>query len=505
MLRGWVGDEPEVPEAAFIEVFDSQEEAPRAGEDRMSQEGGTVGFLLRRFPTVSMALGGERPADTFWLAAWWLGGPQAGRSSHPAPPTWIPRPLLEQGDRLADACRAALQDPGSVEDLRQLDARVGPRTLLGEQIGAALDLAHRGGLEVAEALFGERLLRHPLRLAASELVLRLAGDWQLAERLPEDGLDVLGAGHVLLQRAELSNLDDLVGAARRLAKLERALEPVGCKVLVEEVYPEYCAPVPDLISRAQLGAARGGLVAAEPIAAFEASANRLLRSADSAFREAAAAGFPGCLRIWEVGEATVAPLLRGHLRVAVLLVDAMRVDLWLRLRQSLQEMFPARRMMERWAVVPEPTRTAEAVAALYLGHPVPAGGAPEQAPPPFSHLGYESRAMTGADRDVGFEDLLEFWSTGPPLAVAVAGGVDERLHRSPVELSGLLDEAVAGLSRRLFASLRALPADVPLVILADHGFRENREWGRGREGRYAHGGLSLEESVVPVVVLETPD
>ena len=150
-----------------------------------------------------------------------------------------------------------------------------------------------------------------------------------------------------------------------------------------------------------------------------------------------------------MGEVAVAPLLLVHRRVAVLLVDAMRVDLWLRLRQSLQEMLPGRRMTERWAVVPEPTRTAEAVAALYLGHPVPAGGAPEQPPPPFSHLGYESRAMTAADRDVGFEELLQFWSQGPPLAVAVAGSVDEPLHRSPVELAGLLEEAAAGLSRRL--------------------------------------------------------
>jgi len=36
------------------------------------------------------------------------------------------------------------------------------------------------------------------------------------------------------------------------------------------------------------------------------------------------------------------------------------------------------------------------------------------------------------------------------------------------------------------------------VVLADHGFRENPGWGRGREGRYKHGGASLEESVVPV-------
>jgi hypothetical protein len=79
------------------------------------------------------------------------------------------------------------------------------------------------------------------------------------------------------------------------------------------------------------------------------------------------------LRIWEVGEVALAPLLRVHRRVAVLLVDAMRVDLWLRLRPSLQEMLPGRRMTERWAVVPEPTRTAEAVAALYLGHPADHG------------------------------------------------------------------------------------------------------------------------------------
>jgi hypothetical protein len=53
-------------------------------------------------------------------------------------------------------------------------------------------------------------------------------------------------------------------------------------------------------------------------------------------------------------------------------------------------------------------------------------------------------------------------------------------------------------------ALDALPDGVPLVVLADHGFRENRLWGRGSEARYAHGGLSLEESVVPVAVLARP-
>ena len=62
----------------------------------------------------------------------------------------------------------------------------------------------------------------------------------------------------------------------------------------------------------------------------------------------------------------------------------------------------------------------------------------------------------------------------------------------------LVDETVAGLERRIVPTLHALPDRVPLVVLADRGFRENRSWGRGPGSRYGHGGLSLEESVVPV-------
>jgi hypothetical protein len=46
----------------------------------------------------------------------------------------------------------------------------------------------------------------------------------------------------------------------------------------------------------------------------------------------------------------------------------------------------------------------------------------------------------------------------------------------------------------------ALPSSVPVVLMADHGFRENPSWGRGPDGRYVHGGTSLQECVVPVVV-----
>lgn len=65
-----------------------------------------------------------------------------------------------------------------------------------------------------------------------------------------------------------------------------------------------------------------------------------------------------------------------------------------------------------------------------------------------------------------------------------------------------MTEAATALERHVLPHLDALPTTVPLVVLADHGFRENRSWRRGSPDRYAHGGLSLVESVAPVAVLE---
>ena len=95
--------------------------------------------------------------------------------------------------------------------------------------------------------------------------------------------------------------------------------------------------------------------------------------AEAAFRDHLRAGFAGSLRIWEVGRIVLQPLLASHGRVAVLIVDAMRADLWNRLRDNVASALAGRTLRQKWAVVPEPTRTTEAVAALYLGRPVPPG------------------------------------------------------------------------------------------------------------------------------------
>jgi hypothetical protein len=370
-------------------------------------------------------------------------------------------------------------------------------------MAAALRLADATGPQVAAILASERLFRHPIRLSADELARRLRADWQLALRVGELAPGRLAEAHSLVSEGELAPLGHLLAAAAHLAELERRLAGSSCRELVEEVYPAHFAPVSELLSRAELASVGGALVSVEAIDAVSAAARRLLGMAEAAFRDHQRAGFAGSLRIWEVGRIVLQPLLATHGRVAVLMVDAMRADLWNRLRDDVASALAGRTLRQTWAVVPEPTRTTEAVAALYLGRPVPPGAGPASPADlglPFAHLGYESAALVGVDRPYAAEALRELWATGPKISVAVATSVDEMLHRSSVELAGLLDEAVAGLKRRVLPTLAALPAAVPLVVLADHGFRESASWGRGSRARWTHGGLSLEECVVPVAV-----
>lgn len=51
----------------------------------------------------------------------------------------------------------------------------------------------------------------------------------------------------------------------------------------------------------------------------------------------------------------------------------------------------------------------------------------------------------------------------------------------------------------LAPELRRVPRGTRVILVGDHGFRENRTWPRAKE-RYAHGGPSLAERAVPFVV-----
>ena len=505
LLAAWVDPDGSMPGGGFVEVVDSKPGGARVAADGHARSapaaGATADFLSRRFPRLATLLPQERAGECFWLAAWW-----AAQAAGSGAPGWIPAALVGESELLAVAAEAAVSDLAARAELAELDGRVGPESLLGDQLAAALGLGDRSATEVAEVLARERLLRHPLRLAGDELARRVAADWNLVDRLPDVDPAALAARHALAAASEVAPLRHLWQAAGHLARLERHLPAASCRDLVEDLYPSCVAPVPLLLSRAELASVGRSVLSADALEAVRTTAGRALGAADAALRSQATAAFSGCLPIWDIGRAVLAPLLQVHERVGVLLVDAMRADVWHRVRPSFAEALPGRPVREAWSVVPDPTRTREAVAALYLGRPVAAGSGPDspaEPGPPFPHLGVEAATLLGADRDGSAAELRDLWAGGrgcPRLSMAIATGVDEALHRSSSDLATLVDEVATRLERRVVPTLHALPSTVPLVVLADHGFRENPSWGRGPGGRYAHGGLSLEESVIPVAV-----
>ncbi len=537
LLAAWVDPDASMPPTGFVEVVDSSEpraagspgvaaalvggpaqtpamaRSPVAVKGRPEAPSGspTVALLRARFPELAAALPTQQAADAFWLAAWWAG--------HPGAPTWVPRRLAEE-PRLAQAAEAARADLGALGELADLDVRCGPDTVLGGQVEVALGLSSATLPQVYSVLTSERLLRFPLALAAEQIVRRLPADWQAVSRIesqqpPQSGVARISSNHFLVGPDEVVALGYLLEASGHLAETERRLAGATCAELVGDLYPGHIAPVAELVSRASLATAGRSALGPGAVEVFRSGAHKLLAAADAAFSGYAAAGFPGCLLVSDIGRALIDPLLASHGRVAVVLVDAMRADAGGLVAAGLARALPSRKLDWHWAVVPAPTRTAEAVAALALGRPVPAGsvaapylsaedddtgGKGRGGTAPFGHLGYEVALLKGADRDYRAEQLRELWASGSPVMVAVASVLDERLHHSSVELAVLLDDATRTIGQRVLASLVALPSSVPVVLMADHGFRENPSWGKGPEGRYVHGGTSLQECVVPVVV-----
>ena len=102
-------------------------------------------------------------------------------------------------------------------------------------MAAALDLSSRPAGDVVGVLTGERLLRHPVRLAAEQLLRRVASDWQLAvlvERPPGVGHALLGEWEEMLQLWALADapLGKLLGTPWfkpwNRAELERLAAPM---------------------------------------------------------------------------------------------------------------------------------------------------------------------------------------------------------------------------------------------------------------------------------------
>jgi hypothetical protein len=83
--------------------------------------------------------------------------------------------------------------------------------------------------------------------------------------------------------------------------------------------------------------------------------------------------------------------------------------------------------------------------------------------------------------------------------------IDTKVHGSRESLYFLYEEILGQFEAQLVATLRAFRKNTVVVLISDHGFRENPNYDRKdkfRDHRYLHGGKSVFEAVVPVVFFQ---
>lgn len=194
----------------------------------------------------------------------------------------------------------------------------------------------------------------------------------------------------------------------------------------------------------------------------------------------------------------VAELVPATGPAVVLLVDALRWDLWDLLRPMVVAELgqPTR---EAVAEAPLPTVTSRGRSVLLEG--------PEEVPPGYDAVvaGRPARLLKSADergRRAEALDLLVRLGSGEGLTDRPRRGdealvlhlafVDRRVHESRLDLWPLFTELLEEARMRLVPLLRAVPREAAVLLTADHGFRTAAE-------RHAHGGATWSERLVPAV------
>ncbi|MHB2017217.1 MAG: hypothetical protein ACYCW6_09755 [Candidatus Xenobia bacterium] len=160
----------------------------------------------------------------------------------------------------------------------------------------------------------------------------------------------------------------------------------------------------------------------------------------------------------------------GAARGVILIVDAMRWDLWMALRPVFEAALSAHRWEGVYPVRCEmPTRTQENRRAL-LGDR------------PFTLIAAAEKAAKRAE-------VLHAIRHATDLAVLHVNLIDERLHDATAGPHVLYQTWCLEMQELVTPYLSAVPPEVPVLITADHGFVYDGTWH--------HGGGSIFERVVP--------
>ncbi len=461
-FSAWLGDARDLPASAVLRIVEG------AAEDELE----SLPPLFRvRFPEL-IAKGraeGIAALQRQVLCASWC-------RTHDAPPE-----TLTIAPDAAGAFADAAQDlrDRSPEILADWIARTEERLPEGvwEKAAARLGIAGDGDALLAAAL-RERTFPSFLRYALGRgLDLVLAGATP-PELPPEKGE---AAGHLARERGLARRAAALAAELLRcIAALERELAAAEARDW-ERVLGTAMAPaVYSAHALANVASALG--IALDPAPAGERLAAACARHerAFAAFMRAPVTA--DMLRIEHL-ERHVVDRHRevfNPAQVVRILADGLRYDLWLCLRDEfLPHLGATFRIVEEralWAHLP--TTTEVQLAKIKL---------------PGTAL-FGPRIVT---RDA-------YLQGGHQDAIVKVEYIDELCHGVRGGMPDVYREALAGAAIKLQGLLDALPPRTLVLLFADHGFAENREFderAKYEQPRYVHGGASLFEVIVPAAVL----
>ncbi|MCE7869053.1 hypothetical protein DYH09_01615 [bacterium CPR1] len=187
--------------------------------------------------------------------------------------------------------------------------------------------------------------------------------------------------------------------------------------------------------------------------------------------------------------ADVPQALAGSGPLVVLVVDALRWDLW-DLMRPLVEAELGTPLAEQLALSPLPSVTHQARVALLGGE--------EEAPAGSDGLllGRPVTLVKNADDKKSRARVESLLQSMPPVLMLHLAFIDRRCHESSLELWPLYQELLEEARVRLVPLLRKVRPGCRVLLLADHGFLGVEEGDR------AHGGGRPQERVIPAVVWE---
>jgi hypothetical protein len=161
----------------------------------------------------------------------------------------------------------------------------------------------------------------------------------------------------------------------------------------------------------------------------------------------------------------------------VVIMDAMRWDVWEHFRPEFERGLPGHRIESVEPVLAHlPTDTVTNRAAL-LGDR------------PFTIVAAAEKAAKRAE-------VSRLLREGGPVRVLHFNLVDERIHDTDTGPYVLYQELLVAFQQRVLPYLVDVPSDATVLVTADHGFR----YDAALAPPYSHGGASVFERVIPAAV-----